>query len=61
MTFIILAALVVETIVLANGVTHIMETNAAIQQCESELPRHLSCEPVYGAKVIPNKTNGDGE
>ena len=31
-------------------------TNRAVQQCEAELPRHLSCEPVYGAKV---KEEGD--
>ena len=27
----------------------------AIEQCESELPRHLSCEPVYGARVVEEK------
>ena len=27
----------------------------ATKQCEAELPRHLSCEPVYGARVVEEK------
>jgi hypothetical protein len=28
-------------------------TERAVNQCEVDLPRHLHCEPVYGARVVP--------
>jgi hypothetical protein len=28
-------------------------TERAVNQCEADLPRHLHCEPVYGARVVP--------
>ena len=31
---------------------HWGNTYKAIQQCEAELPRHLHCKAVYGAKIV---------